>query len=156
MNAESTSALKEIREKLPWGEPGRIVNSFVFPTHPDTMAAAIRKAVPPYDRPISRFLHGRKAFYLALGYVRRKENGYFDTGDILNVSMQPCTVHAEEMKFAVRAVRLSTINSWRVTGSVFGFVDMSRKSPYAQWTYYDPNPCSCCSPWRQSSSAVTC
>lgn len=42
-----TMALEEIRSFLPHGDPGRIVNAFIFHSHPDTLDAcrAYRKSI---------------------------------------------------------------------------------------------------------------
>ena len=80
--------LAELRAKLPWGDPGRIVNSLIFPSHPDTIVSAIRRNVPPFQTRSSwEIPTASQEFLEAVRCARVKHAGHFAPDDALTVSL---------------------------------------------------------------------
>ena len=112
-------ALNELRAILPAGLPGRIINSFVFANHPDSIEhqRAFRVALSKQPRPprgvgdlffdkletgtfeLARGVSGSHVLYRERGYARRPAWGSLN---VCRVCADPLTIHMDDLGKRVR------------------------------------------------------
>lgn len=129
-------ALVELREKLPHGDIGRIINSYLFAGHPDTLIKireyreSLRKKVTIFHKTITQSIPIYQKTYIAvIRCVRCDPNAYFKNGFPICVKLS--TGHTPGvMNFTAYQLNRS-INEWsRLAG---GYVFLA--TMYARWVY---------------------